>query len=100
MRIRKAIIWPIFTEKMDEDLKRAMRHIYKFVAQFRKIMLDRDKEVALAINSASIEIVDTEPSSEPDYGEPSFRLYKSGSTWRLYAYTGATDGWVYFNSDG
>lgn len=100
MRIKKNIIWPLFTERMDEDFKKAIGHIYRFISQLRKIMLDRDKEIALAINSASVEVVDSEPTSEPDYGEPNFKLYKSGATWRLYAYTGETDGWVYFNSDG
>ena len=65
-----------------------------FFQQLRKVSNDRDRELALAINSADIEIVTSAPTDEPDYGAPCLKLYDDGSDWHLYCYVGG-DGWKY-----
>ena len=100
MRVRKSLSWPGLPDINIRNLSGTLTNIHRFFLQLRKAMDRRDQELALAINVGDIEIVSSEPSGTPDYKEPVFRLYKSGATWRLYIYTGATDGWVYFNADG
>jgi len=105
MRITTLIHWPtpgsVKIEDADpEAINGALNRIRQFALELRQVLNRRDVNVARAINQLDIEIVEAEPTAAPDYPEPVMKLYKSGSTWRLYAYTGATDGWVYFNSDG
>lgn len=100
MRIKKSITWPDLPGLNIRELSGTLKALQRFLQQFRKIFNDRDRQIALAINSADIEIVSAAPSAAPDYEEPSLKLYKETSTWRIYVYTGPTDGWVYFNADG
>ena len=100
MRVKKTSAWPGLPAIAIKNLSGTLTNIQRFFVQLRKVVDNRDQELALAINAADIEIVDAAPSGTPDYEAPVLRLYKSGATWRLYVYTGATDGWVYFNADG
>ena len=100
MRVKKTLSWPGLPDISIKNLSATLANIHRFFLQLRKAMDRRDQELALAINGNDIEIVSATPSGAPDYEAPVFKLYKSGATWRLYAYTGATDGWVYFNADG
>lgn len=74
--------------------------VMQFIERLKTVLLARDRKIAEAINSADVEIVDAAPSDAPDYPEPQIKLYKDATDgWRIYAWTGATDGWVYFNQE-
>jgi len=100
MRIKKSIKWPDLPKLNIRDLSGTLKALEFFFEQLRKVFNERDRQIALAINAADIEIVSAAPSGAPDYGEPALKLYKESATWRIYVYTGPTDGWVYFNADG
>lgn len=105
MRVTKLTHWPsleaVNIEKPEPAaINRGLDRIRQFALELRQVLHRRDMTIARAINQLDMEIVDAEPTDAPDYPEPVIKLYKSGATWRLYVYTGATDGWVYFNSDG
>ena len=94
MRIKPTNPWPLLPDEITD-----FKTLLMFLRKLRQTWGDRDKKIALAINAGDIEIATSEPSDAPDYGEPQQKLFKSGATWRLYAYTGSADGWQYWDAD-
>ena len=99
MRIRKSITLPEIPNA-DTNPIAWIKRAAGALRRFRQTLFERDIKIAQAINSMDFEIVTSEPSDAPDYGEPILKAYKSGATWRIYLYTGTADGWKYWNADG
>ncbi|NNF99486.1 MAG: hypothetical protein HKM93_08920 [Desulfobacteraceae bacterium] len=95
MRIKRHIGWPDLPRLREQTIDARLRSIVVFFEKLRSTLTARDRQVALAVNAADIEIVNTEPSGVPEFEAPQLKLFKSRS-WRLYVYTGTPDGWVYF----
>lgn len=89
MRVTKGIHWPELQDSENFDKKNLFGVIARtlnFLQRLRKTIDQRDKKIALAINAGDIEVVTSAPSAAPEYGEPVFKVYYSGATYRLYIY--------------